>query len=185
MTCHRFLAYLLAVSMTGPVGIDAGPSAFAQAPGEPPQMQHAPLLCLEPATFPELDALVTSPSRIQRTRIYFKAHQFPDWYYIEMKAVEAARYMGLLPQPLAGTTYIDYYVYALDSQFQTGQTDQYMPNVTKDKCTINKKATKPAATPQIIVGGTKEGQPPIPPGFSRAGIIAFVTIAGVDRKSVV
>jgi hypothetical protein len=181
MLRRRILAAFLALLLGRPMGIETGAASVVQGSAQavPPQIQHTPLLCLEPAGFPELDARVISPSAVQRTRIYFKAHQFPDWYYVEMKAVEAAKYMALLPQPMEGTTHIDYYVYALDSQFQTGQTDEYMPSVAKDKCTIEKKRDdKAKPTPRIVVGGTKEGQPPIPPGFRRLGIVAFVTIAG-------
>lgn len=181
MLRRRILAAFLALLLGRPMGIEARAALDVQGSAQAvaPQIQHTALLCLEPASFPELDARVISPSAVQRTRIYFKAHQFPDWYYVEMKAVEAAKYMALLPQPMAGTTHIDYYVYALDSQFQTGQTDQYMPSVAKDKCTIEKKRDdKGKPTPQIVLGGTKEGQPPIPPGFRKLGIVAFITIAG-------
>lgn len=181
MLRRRILAAFLALLLGRPMGMEVGAASvvLSSAQAVPPEIQHAPLLCLEPASFPELDARVISASAVQRTRIYFKAHQFPDWYYVEMKAVEAAKYMALLPQPMAGTTHIDYYVYALDSQFQTGQTDQYMPSVAKDRCTIEKKRDdKRKPTPQIVVGGTKEGQPPIPPGFRGLGIVAFITIAG-------
>jgi hypothetical protein len=141
-----------------------------------PSIDHSPLKCLEENLFPEVRAAVQSPANVQKSRVYFKAHQFPDWYYVEMATDQVPNYLGTLPKPLQGTAKVDYYVYALDGQLQTTQTSEYDPDVTKT-CRRDAAAGKPKE-PAITLYGTKEGQAAIPPGFDKAGIVAFVTVAG-------
>lgn len=142
-----------------------------------PSIDHSPLKCMEENLFPEVRAGVQSPAAIQKSRVYFKAHQFPDWYYVEMATAQVPNYLGTLPKPLPGTAKVDYYVYALDGQLQTTQTSEYGPDVSK-ACRRDPAAAAPAKDPSITLYGTKEGQAAIPPGFDKAGIVAFVTVAG-------
>lgn len=142
-----------------------------------PSIDHSPLKCLEENLFPEVRAAVQSPASVQKSRVYFKAHQYPDWYYVEMGSDQVPNYLGVLPKPLPGTAKVDYYVYALDSQLQTTQTSEYDPDVSK-ACRRDAAGAVPRKDPRITLYGTKEGQAPIPPGFNKAGIVAFVTVAG-------
>jgi hypothetical protein len=142
-----------------------------------PSIDHAPLKCLVEDLFPEVRAGVQSPASVQKSRVYFKAHQFPDWYYVEMETQQVPNYLGVLPKPLPGTAKVDYYVYALDGQLQTTQTAEYDPAVEK-ACRRDPAAAALQKDPRITLYGTREGQLPIPPGFDKAGIVAFVTVAG-------
>jgi PKD repeat protein len=143
----------------------------------PPSISHEPLRCVRPKEFPRVAAEIGSPIAVKKTRVYFKARQHPDWYYIDMRAVEGAQYLALLPQPLPETKHVDYYVYALDERIQTTQTDTYDPEVSQGRCAIGKVPSwKGPAT--VTIGGTKEGQSPVPPGFSKKGIIAFIGVSG-------
>jgi hypothetical protein len=94
-----------------------------------------------------------------------------------MRALEAQHYLALLPQPLPETKQIDYYVQALDSHTQSAQTETYVPEVNRDRCVLTKTAAW-SWPERIAVGATKEKQPPIPPGFSKKGIFAFVAVSG-------
>jgi hypothetical protein len=153
-------------------------SAPSTAAATPPAIAHAPLRCVRAQENPLVKAGVTAQASIQTNRVYFKAHQHPDWYYIDMKALEVPDYLALLPQPLPATKQIDYYVQALDVKLQTSRTDQYEPKVTRGAC--RRGFFLPSGFDKgIVIGATKAGQSPIPPGFSKAGIVAFVTIAGV------
>jgi hypothetical protein len=157
------------------------PTAVPPTPPEqePPSIAHDPLVCVLPGENPEVAAGVTSPAEVKRSRVYFKAHQHPDWYYIDMTALEIPEYLALLPQPLPETQKVDYYVHALDTMLLTTQTEQYEPMVSRDRaCKRRPAMAKPGMEGEIVIGGTIEGQPPIPPGFSPKGIVAFVTVAG-------
>ncbi len=147
-----------------------------ETPADAPSVTHAPLECILPESYPQIEASITSPRVVARTRVYFKAHQHPDWYFVDMKAAEAGPFVGLLPRPLPDTQKIDYYVYALDSGFQTSQTPEYDPPV-KAPCRTVGLAAPPAQG--LTIGGTRDGQAPIPPGFNKEGITGFLTAAGV------
>jgi hypothetical protein len=155
----------------------ATPSSTSAASGKPPAIEHTPLTCVKVREHPLVKAGITASSEIERSRVYFKAHQHPDWYYINMQAGEAPSYLALLPQPLPETKAIDYYVYSLDKVLASSRTADFTPEVTQGAC-------RPDGAPprgfdrRITIGATKEGQSPIPPGFARAGIIAFVTLGG-------
>ncbi len=142
----------------------------------PPEIVHDPLRCVREREFPRVDASVTAATDLKRARVYFKAHQHPDWYYVDMRMAEGPHYLTLLPQPLPETKHVDYYVQALDSSVQSTQTDTYEPEVNRDRCRLRK--TPAWRWPlEIILGGTKEGQSPIPPGFGMKGIVSFVRAA--------
>jgi hypothetical protein len=159
---------------------EAAPVTAPSQDAAAPDIAHDPLECVVPEVNPEVAAGVTSQKEVKRSRVYFKAHQHPDWYYIDMRALEIPDYLALLPQPLPGTDQLDYYVHALDTTLQTSQTPQYDPEVIEGTdCERRPSAALPGMENELVVGGTVEGQAPVPPGFSPRGIIAFVTAAGV------
>jgi hypothetical protein len=177
----RLLALTLAVSLVGGPAAPAAGAALQVPLAGPPQIGHTPMTCLPAAGNPVAAADVTAQAPVQKSRVYFKAHQYPDWYYIDMKAPSQPHYYGLLPEPLPETQKIDYYIHAFDTSLQTSRTDQYEPVVLPNGCPESRPAgpgPAPGSESQIIVGGTKEGQAAIPPGFSPKGIIAFITVAG-------
>jgi hypothetical protein len=141
-------------------------------------IEHTPIACLEPSLFPEVGAGITSRASVQHSRVYFKAHQYPDWYYVQMAAAEMPKYQALLPRPLPGTQRVDYYIYAVDSQVQISRTDEYDPEVAKKTCQ-RVRGVGTTRVPRITLHGTREGQPAVPPGFDKEGIVAFVTVAGL------
>ncbi len=150
----------------------------ATPPGAQPLIGHDPLECIKVDTFPQVGARITSSLGVARTRVYFKAHQHPDWYFVDMKVSEALGFLAVLPKPLPETRQLDYYVYALDTQFQTAQTSEFGPEVVEQTCRRDAGLLVPPDG-GLVIGGTKAGQGPVPPGFSPNGIAAFVTAAGI------
>jgi hypothetical protein len=153
-------------------------AASAAESAGPPQISHDPLRCVQAAQFPRVDAGVASTTSLRHTRVYFKAHQHPDWYFVEMRGLDQGQYLALLPQPLPETRQLDYYVHALDVQAQTSQTDTYEPDVAKGRCPLGREVAPWSGPVAIVLFATRAGQSPIPPGFAAQGITAFVTEAG-------
>jgi hypothetical protein len=174
--------------MTPPPAAGAAPvappvTATATAPTPAtPTISHDPLACMAADANPLVLADITAQAQVHKSRVYFKAHQFPDWYYVDMKVPNQPHYQALLPQPLPDTDKVDYYIHALDTTLETARTDQFEPEVRKAGCRPDERAAAAQVDPQdatqLVVGGTKEGQPPIPPGFSKKGIFAFVAVTG-------
>lgn len=163
----------LAAALSGAAGI----AAALEAPPAP-AIAHDPLRCVQASEFPRVGAGVTSTVGVRGARVYFKAHGQTDWYYVDMRVLEGARYLALLPRPLPETKQLDYYVHALDAQVQMAQTDTYDPEVTRGQCALRKKLPLWKGPIEILLHGTRELQAPIPPGFSSQGIVGFVTPAG-------
>jgi hypothetical protein len=161
-----------------PRGSSRTKTSRLKAETAPPAIEHVPLRCVKERENPIVKAGVVAKAELQKNRVYFKAHQHPDWYYVDMRALKTPDYAALLPQPLAGTRQIDYYVQALDVTLQASRTDEYGPEVTRSACRRDVVLPKDFDR-GIVIGGTKAGQPSTPPGFSKAGIVAFITVAGV------
>jgi PKD repeat protein len=165
-------AVMLTVALPGTCAI----AAALETP--PPAIAHDPLRCVQASEFPRVSAGVSSTVGVRGARVYFRAHGYPDWYYVDMRVLEGTRYLALLPRPLPETKQLDYYVHALDAQVQMSQTDTYDPEVTRGQCALRKKLPIWKGPMEILLHGTKELQAPIPPGFSSQGIVGFVTPAG-------
>jgi hypothetical protein len=181
---HIFRFCTLATIVGGSVltaSISSRPvQAVALAAFAPPVIAHDPLSCMVSNEFPRIDAGVISASaQVERVRVYFKAHQHTAWYYVDMKEMNAARYLALLPQPLPETRQLDYYVHAIDNSIQSSQTVTFEPKVITPGPCSERPVASWTGPEQITVGGTKANQPHIPPGFSKKGIVAFVSAAGV------
>ncbi|MCU0241142.1 MAG: hypothetical protein MUF51_01810 [Vicinamibacteria bacterium] len=149
-----------------------------------PQIDHTPLQCVLAKTNPRIQADITAQTQIRKNRVYFKAHQFPAWYYIDMKPAAGASYLALLPQPVGDTKQIDYYVEVLDAKLQSARTAEFAPEILSGGTCRQDIALPTGFDRDIILGGTKEGQTPIPPGFSKIGIKSFITAAGVEITGV-
>ena len=166
----------MVVAVAWPLGM-ASPAPGA--PVGPPAITHRPLQCLLVGQFPLVEAAITARSGLKSVRVYFKAHGFADWYYVDMQVHEEARYLGLLPQPLPNTKQVDYYIGALDAGLRSTQTREFAPTVTSGPCELPKSPLAAlVGAAKIILGGTRAGQVPIPPGFSNAAISAFVDASG-------
>jgi PKD repeat protein len=147
-----------------------------------PAISHEPLSCLAREEYPVVDARIEPGPEIRTAKVYFRAEQFEDFYYVEMQIPEGGRpedYLGLLPMPSPETTRIIYYIEAIDDAFNGNRSVESDPAV-EEGC-----KSRPAAAyftgrePGIIIGATKAGMSALPPGFSAAGVAGFITSTGV------
>jgi hypothetical protein len=128
--------------------------------------------------FPEVDAQIRPGAEIRTAKVYFRSDKYPDFYYVEMKGT-AHKFIGLLPMPGPETERIIYYIEAVDNGFNGARSEEYDPPVD-DRCKRRAPAGWTGENPGIVVGATKAGAPAIPPGFQAAGIVGFITSAGVS-----
>ena len=63
-------------------------------------IEHAPLAFLDTEKFPFVEAEVNATTRIERARVYFKAHDEAEWYLVAMDLSESSAYQAALPTPL-------------------------------------------------------------------------------------
>ena len=158
------------------IGQDHIAPLYGQESGAPLSIQHEPLACLDAGKFPFVEAQVDATTEIQSARVYFKAHEAFEWYYVEMEASEPSAYQAALPMPLPETKQVDYYAMVLGSNLETAQTVEYTIDVTEEGCDL--PAAPLTLMGSIVLRATVASQTPIPAGFSAQGVAGFVTTTG-------
>jgi len=146
-----------------------------------PQIRHTALQCLPDSQYAQVDAVILPGPEIQTAKVYFRSDQYPDYYYVEMKGTAEDNFQAVLPKPSPETQHVIYYVEAISHSFNSARTAEHDPEVgTEDECERQTgRAPLFMSAPRIIIGAVKAGAPAIPPGFQAAGIVGFVSAAGV------
>ena len=145
-------------------------------------IEHEPPECIPRDEFPILTADIQPPEGVQAARLYFRAEQHADLYFVDMPiSPEDGNFFAILPQALPETDFIHYYVEAIDPTFEAVRTEEFIVELdTADECRRRGGAIWFTGTsPGIVVNGVAQGAPAIPAGFQAAGIAAFVSSAGV------
>ena len=143
-------------------------------------LTHSAVECIANDQHSILGANVQPGDQVQSCRVYFRAAQHPDFYYVEMDRVGAVC-TGTMPMPSPETAQVIYYIEAVDLGFNPAQSGENIANVTDSgEC----RRRDPGAAyytgedPGIIVGATIAGASAIPLGFQAAGIAGFISAAG-------
>jgi hypothetical protein len=148
-----------------------------------PIIEHSELECLNHDEFPQVDSVIRPGDQVEVSRVYFRSDKYPDFYYVEAAGLETPdEFRAVLPKPSAETERIIYYVEAVDTTFNTAQTEEHDPEVTDDSCRRD-PAGYYEGTPEIVVGATTAGATAVPPGFQALGITGFISAAGVTTAA--
>ena len=124
-------------------------AAAARGAEEPPDVEHQPC----PARCPDkpitLCATVTDDGQVAKARIYFRAAGEKFYSFVDM-AFGGINFCGTLPAPREGKVKaIDYYVQAVDDQFETKRTSTFQMTVQPEGVCefppVEKDAAKAAA----------------------------------------
>jgi hypothetical protein len=170
--------------------VSIGPHRFFRTDGPQEEMvleqtellvTHTALECFATDQFSILTATIEPGEIVQSGRVYFRAEQYPDFYYVEMEGT-GDEFTAILPKPSPDTERIVYYIEAVDMDFNNAQTPEANPEVDDaESC----KRRYPAAayftgeSPDIVVGAVSGGVPAVPLGFQATGITGFISATGV------
>jgi hypothetical protein len=150
--------------------------AAATARAEAPSVEHQPVPCTVPGQPIALCATITDDGQVAKARIYFRPAGDKFYSFVEME-FGGIRFCGTLPAPREGKLKaIDYYVQAVDEQFESQRTSTYQIAVQPEGvCEFPPLETDPARAQSIVVHPTskKQGRK-LPDGFLATG----VTLAG-------
>jgi hypothetical protein len=155
------------------------PSTAAPAAPEATTINHDPIGCFIAGQFPIVDAGIEPAAEVARARVYFKAAQSSDWFYIEM-VTEEGKFLGKMPRPQLAASPIHYYIQATTTTFGESQTPEIEALVVAEEkdCPGDKKvaALWPGGPVQVFSAAT--GAAIAPAGFAAGGLaIAGTTIA--------
>ncbi|RLE20686.1 MAG: hypothetical protein DRJ65_17685 [Acidobacteria bacterium] len=150
-------------------------------------IEGAEVQCILNMPFPQISGTTQSGSDIDAARLFFKAADQSDFYWVPMTR-DGDKIVGVLPQPQPETTNIVYYVETVDSSKTVSRSPEYTAAVVLREwdCQGQKIAgTFAGLEPNLIVGSTVGGATSAPLGFESTGIIGTVSpdgqIAAVGR----
>ena len=143
-------------------------------------INHPGLQCIVRDYYPQLNANIQPQEEVQIGRVYFRAAQHSDFYYVDMQRT-ATGYQAILPRPAPDTTQVVYYIEGIDPDFDPTRTVEFYPEVT-DHETCERRDPEAAYftgdDPRIVIGSTVSGAASVPPGFLATGISSFVSASG-------
>jgi hypothetical protein len=136
----------------------------AQSPsGRPPTIELDAPRCVRPATRPSICARIFDDQAITKARALFRAHSTEPFYWTEMR-FDGSRYCAWLPLPSKKTRVIDFYVDAVDNEYELSRTrEEKLP--IEAGC-----AAEPQEPPEgsTCIGTTTPHQRSKPKGFEAA-----------------
>lgn len=145
---------------------------------DPPAVDHQPVPCTIAAKPISLCATITDDVEVAKARVYFRSAGEDFYSYVEM-TFGGLSYCGTLPAPREGkATSVEYYVQAVDDQYQPNRTSTYQISVQPEGvCEFPPIEKDPARAAAIRVYAThkKQGKK-LDDAFSSAGV-SFVPVA--------
>jgi hypothetical protein len=151
----------------------------ARAAAEPPAVEHQPSPCTVPDKPLTLCASITDDGQVAKSRIYFKSTGEKYYSFVDM-AFGGLSFCGTLPAPRGGKVQaIDYYVQAVDDQFDSNRTSTYQialqPEGVCEFPPVEKDAAK-ATGITVYATSQKQGKK-LPEEFLGTGV-SFVPVKG-------
>lgn len=86
-----------------------------------PVIDHQPVECSTPGKNARICAYVLDDGEVKRVRVYFRSERQEAFYFSDM-SFDGIQFCATLPVAEDGIRAIDYYVWAVDDEFQTSRT---------------------------------------------------------------
>ena len=145
-----------------------------------PVILEQPLEYMPENRFPQVGAVIQSASTIRTAKLYFRAEQYPDFYYVEMtRDRDRDKFVAVLPMPKSDTKAVLFFIEVMDAAFQSTRTALRRAKVTDNLALAS--FFFPGDEPGIILGATRDGAPRIPPGFESKGVVGGVDADGTVK----
>jgi hypothetical protein len=146
---------------------------------DPPSIEHQPVPCTVPGKTVALCADVRDDVQVSAARVYFRASGKDYFQFVDM-VFAGLRYCATLPAPREGRVQsIEYYLQAIDDQFQSQRTSTFSLRVQSEgSCGFPPVETDAAKSASIKVYAThkKQGNQ-LDGSFERTGV-TFVPVTG-------
>ena len=151
------------------------PAAPARA-DDPPAVEHQPAPCTVPDKPVSLCAAISDDGNVATARLYFR-RAGEDYYAFVNMAFTGVSYCGTIPGPREKTKAIEYYVQAVDDNYQPQRTSTFrLPVQPEGVCEfppLEKDLAKAAAI-KVLATNRKQGRK-LDDGFNATGV-TFVAL---------
>jgi hypothetical protein len=143
-----------------------------------PTIRHQGLEYVSSTEFPRIEVEVDLPHLVRSAKLYFRAEQYSDFYYVEMvRDEDRDSFFAILPIPLAQTATVVYFVEVVDTAFNPIRSALFEARVTPQPVSGSYQGSQP----NIHVGSTAPQGAELPPGFRSDGIQGFINPDGTIR----
>jgi Domain of unknown function DUF11 len=144
-----------------------------------PTIRHQGLEYVSSRQFPRVEVEVDLPDLVRSAKLYFRAEQYSDFYYVEMvRDEDRDTFFAILPMPLAETAAMIYFVEVVDTALNPIRSAVFEAKVTAQAV----PGSFQGAQPNINVGSTAPpGASEVPPGFQNNGIQGVINPDGTIR----
>jgi hypothetical protein len=139
-----------------------------------PLIDHQPVICSLPEKNPRICTYVADDGEVKRTRVYFRAEEQEAFYWSEM-TFDGIQYCVTLPVPNGKVRSMDYYIWAIDDNFESQRTRTFTVSVAPNSpCEYPVFDEDPERISQLVVYATSPKQGDSIKGFEKEGIVRFV-----------
>ena len=106
-----------------PLAVAALALLFTSSPtmAEPPFIDHQEIPCSLPEAHSRVCATIADDGTVRRAKLFFRAAGQTAWYWTEM-AFDLSQFCATLPKPDDDVEAIEYYLWAMDDEFETERT---------------------------------------------------------------
>lgn len=147
--------------------------APARPAGEEPTIDHQPVECSSPDKNTRICAYVLDDGEVKRVRAYFRAEKQEAFYWSDM-AFDGIQFCATLPVAKKNVTLLEYYIWAVDDQFQSTRTRSYPVSLSPTApCAFPVIDEEPERISKLVVNATSEKQGTAIEEFEERGIIQF------------
>lgn len=143
------------------------------AAGDEPVIDHQPIECGAPEKNVRVCAYVLDDGEVKRVRTYFRAEKQEAFYWSDM-AFDGIQFCATLPVAKKNVPSIDYYIWAVDDEFQSVRTRSYTISlVPTSPCAYPVIDEDPGRISSLVVYATSPKQGTKIEGFEEQGIVEF------------
>ncbi len=153
-------------------------AAFAStAYPEEPLVDHQPILCSLPGKNARVCAYVADDGEVKRVRAYFRAKRQEFFYWSEM-TFDGIQYCATLPIAKKSVKGIEYYIWAIDDNFESQRTRTYRISLVPEApCEYPVFDDDLERSSKLVVNATSPKQGKSIDDFGDTGIVEFIPVA--------
>ena len=143
-----------------------------------PLIDHQPVVCSLPEKNPRICTYVADDGEVKKVRIYFRAQNQEAFYWSEM-AFDGIQYCATLPVAKSNVRNVDYYIWAIDNDFESQRTRTFTISVDPNTpCEYPVFDEDPGRISNLTVYATSPKQGDSIKDFEKEGVVRFVPARG-------
>lgn len=151
--------------------VAVGASGFAS---DEPTVDHQPVECSVPGKNPRICAYVLDDGEVKRVRVYFRSNRQDAYYWSDM-AFDGIQFCATLPVAKDNIHSIDYYVWAVDDDFEITRTRPHDISMRESSsCSYPVIDEDPDRIANLVVHATSAKQGDEIEDFEEQGVQKFV-----------